>query len=113
MKQNSKLLRNANQMKAKANKEITHRKWKNRSKDTYKWCENCREINDKTHTNDLETKEIMREIQQKWTAVSEKNETKDKREKHITCMFLFRNAAATIDQLRYIKIHTWLRDLGD
>ena len=52
-------------MKAKANKEITDRKWKNRSKDTYKWCENCREINDKTHTNDLETKEIMREIQQK------------------------------------------------
>ena len=25
----------------------------------------CREINDKTHTNNLETKEIMREIQQK------------------------------------------------
>ena len=78
-------------MKAKDKNEVTHRKGKNQSKDTYKRCVNLKmlygkstvdqrtkryndlanhkakfpEINDKTHTNDLETKEIMREIQQK------------------------------------------------
>ena len=29
-------------MKAKDNNEITHRKWKNPSKDTYKRCENLK-----------------------------------------------------------------------
>ena len=77
-------------MKAKDNNEIRHRKWKNQSKDTYKRCVNlimkmlyekssvdqrtktyidlanhkakCLEINDETHSNDLETKEIMGKI---------------------------------------------------
>ena len=42
MKQNSKLLRNTNQTKAKDNNEITHRKGKNPSKDIYKRCVNLK-----------------------------------------------------------------------